>query len=443
MFDTPTYDPSSNKFTGDHLNRQDKIENLATLLSTTHHPLTMSIDGPWGCGKTTFVYMLQDYLTKKHEIQSIYWSAWEDDYMQDPIIALIGALKELNGANSDDFEQLKQSATKIGISALAGVAQVLSAGVLNKDVIGDVIKATSDEVFKDYLADKKPNEEFRELLGQLVAAYSPDRPLIVFIDELDRCRPNYTILLLERIKHFFNVENLIFVFSIDSHQLSESIKCVYGNIDTVNYLRRFIEFGLVLNNESLDAICSNLYHKYECKKILQSSHCSTSSEFSDLTIIKSFAKYTNMTPRQIDQIVHKLGISYGFISHLTQHQISLLSLLICIQSMDPITYREDFYQAIKTCKNIFETCREPKHPCLILNCLLEIILEANTKSDEEIYELHNSSNQQATNLLKTGASEEARIGYIKSNFLYFDNNTINEHIKKIKKTVDFIAGIEV
>ena len=65
--------------------------------------------------------------------------------------------------------------------------------------------------------------------------------LVIFIDELDRCRPNFAVQLLERIKHYFCVENVIFVLSINSAELVNTVKTVYGqNFDGYRYLDRFL-----------------------------------------------------------------------------------------------------------------------------------------------------------------------------------------------------------
>lgn len=63
-----------------------------------------------------------------------------------------------------------------------------------------------------------------------------------FIDELDRCRPTFAIELLERIKHLFDIQNIVFVLSIDKEQLEASTAAAYGSaINAPEYLRRFID----------------------------------------------------------------------------------------------------------------------------------------------------------------------------------------------------------
>ena len=93
----------------------------------------------------------------------------------------------------------------------------------------------------------------------MVAGLAGNKPFVIFIDELDRCRPPYAIELLERVKHLFGVRGLIFVLSIDREQLGESIKSQYGNIDTERYFRRFFDWTYTLRNSSVEDFCAGLY----------------------------------------------------------------------------------------------------------------------------------------------------------------------------------------
>src|SRR3954466_1508030 len=94
-------------------------------------------------------------------------------------------------------------------------------------------------------------EAFRNALSDLPKLLNVDnnqtKPLILIIDELDRCRPNFSLQLLERIKHFFSVPNVHFVLGTNLTQLENSIAALYGNgIDTPVYLQKFVHLTLFL-----------------------------------------------------------------------------------------------------------------------------------------------------------------------------------------------------
>lgn len=69
-----------------------------------------------------------------------------------------------------------------------------------------------------------------------------NRPLMVMIDELDRCRPSYAVEFLEVAKHMFSVDRIVFVLAVNSDQLAHSVRALYGHdFDAEGYLRRFFD----------------------------------------------------------------------------------------------------------------------------------------------------------------------------------------------------------
>lgn len=76
---------------------------------------------------------------------------------------------------------------------------------------------------------------------------SADTRIVFFIDELDRCCPDFAVRLLERIKHYFLHEKVIFVVSVNMSELQHTIKRHYGNdFNADKYLRRFFDFTIPL-----------------------------------------------------------------------------------------------------------------------------------------------------------------------------------------------------
>ena len=105
-----------------------------------------------------------------------------------------------------------------GVGALAGIAMDSVFSVIrNKapelvEKIGEEKDTTSmQQAIKDELNDKALRDdirEFQEKFAELIEESKIDR-LVIFIDELDRCRPDYAVNLLERIKHYFSNENAV------------------------------------------------------------------------------------------------------------------------------------------------------------------------------------------------------------------------------------------
>ncbi len=72
-------------------------------------------------------------------------------------------------------------------------------------------------------------------------------PVVFVIDELDRCRPDYALEVLEIIKHVFDVPHVHFVLGVNLKSLQSSVHAAYGaESDAVQYLRKFIDVKLQL-----------------------------------------------------------------------------------------------------------------------------------------------------------------------------------------------------
>ena len=229
-------------------------ENAATALTriveNTEGGYTLSINADWGYGKTTFVKMWNIVL-QKEGYKTIYFNAWESDFVADPMMALIDGLRE--GFESKDLLQEKLQLSQAVWKSAAKLMQLLpqlkvmgEVAEIFQNGISDCLENKSE--LQEYQSYHKLILDFKQQLAKYSKEISPDKQLIIFVDELDRCRPDYAVQMLERIKHFFSIDNIIFVLSIDKSVLCKSIRAIYGglDIDTEAYLRRFVdlEFNL-------------------------------------------------------------------------------------------------------------------------------------------------------------------------------------------------------
>ena len=93
------------------------------------------------------------------------------------------------------------------------------------------------------------------------------------MDELDRCRPDYAIELLEGIKHLFGVPGVYFVVATNTIQLGESIRAVYGNgFDGQRYLKRFFDLQFSLPEPSNEEFLRALFTEIDLPEESQLIH---------------------------------------------------------------------------------------------------------------------------------------------------------------------------
>lgn len=318
----------SDIFENDKLDRKDAIENLSHLIVSTKEAFTLSINADWGTGKTTFVKLWQTHLKNVHQVNSIYFSAWEDDFSKEPLISILGEINryiEDNFESKSDatqtFEKVKEFSGKILKRGLPAFVKGATSGLIDLDsgvesALGAITEETIKELISKYSKDKEITQKFKDAIQELLENIDSSKPFVIFIDELDRCRPLYAIELLERVKHIFGIDGLIFVLSIDKKQLSESIKSQYGNIDTSAYLKRFIDLEYNLTNDNLDKFCDNLYYSvYGLDKILTSKEIKKEDrECDELAMLKFLAKSMNLTLREIEQVFIQMNIIFKTIS---------------------------------------------------------------------------------------------------------------------------------
>lgn len=269
-------------FKNDKLGRKSIATNLTNLLkhsSTETQGLILALNAQWGNGKTTFIKMWKNMLDKENKIPNLYFSVWEEDYTKEPLIAVLGELNRYlteNKIQNKNFNQVVESVQKIFKRTFPTLLTIVSKGFLNKIGIDNELLQEASQtltenaavaLIENYSKEKECLAQLKENLTKVFEATGAKKrePFIIFIDELDRCRPTYAIEMLENIKHLFGIPNLVFVISIDKAQLSKSIQAIYGQIDTENYLRRFFDLEVTLPNPSPQRFCEYLQEKLKIK----------------------------------------------------------------------------------------------------------------------------------------------------------------------------------
>lgn len=268
---------SENPFKNCRLKRQSYAEALTSIIKSYADGFVMSINNEWGTGKTTFVKMLQAHLTKEG-LSTIYFNAWEHDFEGNPLTAIISELKTLKRKqNENAFDGLVQKAGVIIKSALPGAINMAAQKIIGLEAVEEIARGFSEaagEIMKqeidEYLKRKNSLIEFRKKLEDFLKNAETTTPVVFVIDELDRCRPNYAVEVLENVKHFFNVPGIVFILSIDKIQLGNAIKGFYGSesLNSNEYLRRFIDLEFMLPRPDTKTFVNYLYEYFDFRAFL-------------------------------------------------------------------------------------------------------------------------------------------------------------------------------
>lgn len=312
-------------FSNDCLHRKPIIINLTQLIENSDEPFVLSISAPWGYGKTTFIKIWQQHLINNN-FSTIYYNAWKNDFIKNPLASLIGEIeqhiddKKLEIDSNENLRSALRTLKERGKTLLKLIApmaiKTVSQGTIqNADEIIELFsrantKAKIDD-FEIYTQYKKHLSKFKSNLSDLAAVFDDNDkklPVVFFIDELDRCHPDYVIELLEVIKHIFSINNYVFILAVDKTQLSEMIKTRFGaGMEPDGYLRRFIDLDYSLPVPSDNNFAKQLWTTFDFdNKIFSNFPLEYKNYF--LASFSIFSKYYKLSYRVQIQCFSQLEI---------------------------------------------------------------------------------------------------------------------------------------
>lgn len=276
------------------------IEQILVLLSEQKQGRVFALDGKWGYGKTYILEQLEKELevlqneeTQNDRFYVFHYNCWQYDYYEEPAVAIVSAMLDKYGGKSE-----KEKAQKV-IKEIAG--QIV------KNKIGIDLVETHDNI------SKKEQFQFDEMFGfkttldytrDKICELTKDKTVLLVVDELDRCMPEYAIKVLERLHHMFEgLDNVIVLLAIDSTQLEHSVKEIYGEqVDTERYLRKFIAFRIKLDSGKVqNQILNNYgYYFYDFENLAECC-----------PIVLKLIELSRIDIRNIDKLIEKIDMIHG------------------------------------------------------------------------------------------------------------------------------------
>lgn len=273
------------------LGRENRAANFFSIITSLSKAHVISIEAGFGYGKTIFAKKWTEQLRDQKETV-ITFDAWKADYTDDPLMAFAGKLldhlppppKDSSAENIKDSKVYKALGSITKIACVAGgklaagtygadaVADYLEAGdnTDEKALIEAVVKAAGGEASKQFvnllatqfISEKIREKDLREQLKALREQLDENNKgrIIVIIDELDRCRPDFAISMLEAIKHLFDVEGYIFVLMINPEQIERTAGRLFGKIEGGEpYFAKFVDLRLELGLPAYDELAKLLF----------------------------------------------------------------------------------------------------------------------------------------------------------------------------------------
>ena len=245
----------------DILNRDEFVSQIVKMLehiSDNETSTCFAINGTWGCGKSFVLDMLQENLeviqsektfTDKYLV--IRYNCWKYDYYEEPLVAIVSSIMSQIEEKTKLFPDSEKKRKTLGRLKAVGVS-LLSVGAdavkartgidfskayetIQKGAAEGVSAFETDHNYDVYFGFNKVLKVFGDLLHDISEQYT----IVFLVDELDRCLPEYSIKIMERLHHLMEGQtNIIAIMAIDKNQLLSNVKQTFGfsNPDRVTLL---------------------------------------------------------------------------------------------------------------------------------------------------------------------------------------------------------------
>ena len=211
------------------------------------------------------------------------------------------------------------------------------------EVLIKAIESLRKEPTKDPISEYEETrvalEDFRSSIGEVATAVScrtNGKPLVVAIDELDRCRPTYAIELIETAKHIFLVENVVFILAVNSTALAHSVKSLYGaEFDAERYFRRFFDLQFRLPVQDRDSFAKELLRSTRLQEMIESQREEDSWTF---TLARSLLSSEGLSLRDAEQVAHRLGLVLSLLDDVKPWTAFFALIGLSIMVLQPEMY---------------------------------------------------------------------------------------------------------
>lgn len=354
----------------DRLDRARIAKFLTNYLSAEgkERNYVLNVNAQWGAGKTYFIKRWKETIQDHYPV--VYIDAWQQDYSDDPLLTVISSIfEQLEELHPNPGDPRIRKATKGLLGMFKVAAPFVAKAVVKKvsgvelDELGNKLQESSDETEDAFTGDaselsgkivegllkdhstkrdaiKNFKVEIKTWLDEITQAGNKhDKPLFVFIDELDRCRPSYAVEMLEVIKHLFDIKGVVFVVATDTEQLQHAVRVVYGSgFDASTYLGRFFNRRITLSCDSIRDYIQNLVQYQRLKeKVVEKEgfwpHLLSEDEL--LEQIATPVENYHLDLRTVERIIDRL---LAIIDSETKPHIQInllfLSTLFCIHDVD-------------------------------------------------------------------------------------------------------------
>lgn len=318
---------------------KDFAECLKTTILTKPTPYVLLLEDNFGMGKTHFSTRFAYYL-RNCDIDTIYFSAWENDYIEQPFISFSKEIIKYSKQHASSWNEFKNTSKAIFHLVLNLTKSTnISANIGPIGISADMEKAIN--AVKDFINNFIEHDDyliaFKKSLKDFIESL-PTKKLVIIVDELDRCRPDYAMKTLEIIKHFFDIEGLFIIVPTNEHSLQKCVKALYGldeengqNLENEYYFNKFFTDKLNLYEPDYLKLVQTIITQEQVQTLLDNHKMEVKNKYNSLTTLQEklaeFGKGFQLTMREMVNVCNR---AIYFCHHINRKiDCEYLAYLLC------------------------------------------------------------------------------------------------------------------
>jgi hypothetical protein len=386
-FMTTNKDEPSDDWAQDRLGRAEEAAFLKSFLLNRVNErkdagltasYVLNIDAQWGQGKSFFLSRFGRML-RADGLLVAEVNAWQDDHADDPLLSVMDAIDQAvaplvarESRARDRWNEAKRAGTAIAVAAAKGATIQIARKVIGSGIdeigtilstggpiipgkaaddlaksLGDIVDEQGKTLLATFRQGKRTIAKFRDSLNEFLkvaALKNQPLPLFVLIDELDRCRPPFAIAMLERMKHLFEIDQVVFVVATDTVQLSHSVGAVYGaGFNSDGYLSRFFNRTYYFERASKREFIEDLFTRMP----IDPGKISLPPNINLATYLEGGFDFFGLPLRDIEQVYDMLrSVATSWNSRLKIEICILLPIVVAHQQKWPLPLDGNFAPAL-------------------------------------------------------------------------------------------------
>ena len=313
----------------DYFNREPIAQKMCELIvnAKAMDISPVVLDGQWGCGKTVHAQRMNFILNSdkyKDDVVCVYWNAANSDFAQNPLPMFVAALYQHTPSDKRKLFSRK------GLAMCGGAFMGLASSVVNQLSesflhvnIAEVTKSVQDgtkksdldsevEIQFESFLKESGNENIRiKAAAELLSLVRGDRQLIVIIDELDRCRPDFALKMLECIKHLFTEPACKFILVMNKMSMVCSVQHLYGLDENAAclYLNKYIKWEFQLPSSTIAGFNkANCAYQYFNKMMSELGFSKTANNHMVQAFMMRVVGERSLSLREVEKLVRMFNL---------------------------------------------------------------------------------------------------------------------------------------